>query len=523
MSPLDFRVNPSRKAQPNTVYLEHDRWDDYSFQTQYYVTYIDPFTREIIELGQVKIGEYRLESGPRDEAFQSGVRTPDVPSRFDQLDPERFFSLGQDADYYEAVARVSNEFRESYLQAMNDMAYSREIRLRAREEQVTRTSLMRTILWRTIDSQFARLATGGPINVNYELEFPVSDAPRAPRLSCKVTAHARPPENVHVLIGSNGAGKSTTLNNISSLLMKNSRNILLDHKISRQREQLANLVLVSFSAFDSFKPLIDASEGEDGLTYRYIGIKRPATTSEKDLAIAVSTHIDSEWRPSTDVELVADTIQSVTECISTEGLHERLVAALKTLENDLNLSRYDISGLVAQAGPDTDLDAELRPILDVLSSGHRIAVLTIAGLVEKAAERSLVLMDEPEAHLHPPLLSALVRSISSLLTERNGLAIIATHSPVVLQEVPKSCVHIAVNRGNEIELRTPTLETFGENVGTLTGDVFGLEVTKTGFHQLLEEVAATSTDYEEALSKFNRHLGAEARGILRSLIAAKAK
>lgn len=54
--------------------------------------------------------------------------------------------------------------------------------------------------------------------------------------------------------------------------------------------------------------------------------------------------------------------------------------------------------------------------------------------------KTLVLIDEPESHLHPPLLSAFIRALSDLLLDRNGLSIIATHSPVVLQEVPKRCV-----------------------------------------------------------------------------------
>jgi len=68
--------------------------------------------------------------------------------------------------------------------------------------------------------------------------------------------------------------------------------------------------------------------------------------------------------------------------------------------------------------------------LGKLSSGHAIVLLTITRLVE-LDERSLVLIDEPEVHLHPPLLSAFVRALSDLLIELNGVAIVATHSPVM--------------------------------------------------------------------------------------------
>jgi predicted ATP-dependent endonuclease of OLD family len=83
-----------------------------------------------------------------------------------------------------------------------------------------------------------------------------------------------------------------------------------------------------------------------------------------------------------------------------------------------------------------------RELFGALSTGHKIVLLTITRLVETVDERSIVLFDEPEAHLHPPLLSALIRALSELLISRNGVAIVATHSPVVLQEVPRTCVSI---------------------------------------------------------------------------------
>src|SRR5581483_11473983 len=104
---------------------------------------------------------------------------------------------------------------------------------------------------------------------------------------------------------------------------------------------------------------------------------------------------------------------------------------------------------------------------------------------ESVEERTLVLLDEPEAHLHPPLLSAFVRALSALLTNRNGVAIIATHSPVVVQEVPKNCVWKMRRSGAWVSMERPEAETFGENVGVLTREIFGLEVTKSGFHRML--------------------------------------
>jgi hypothetical protein len=132
------------------------------------------------------------------------------------------------------------------------------------------------------------------------------------------------------------------------------------------------------------------------------------------------------------------------------------------------------------------------------------------------------LLDEPEGHLHPPLLSAFVRALSDLLVTRNGVAIISTHSPVVLQEVPKSCVWLLWRSGREARAARPEVETFGENVGILTREVFGLEVTNSGFHQLLKAaVGEPGANYESVLGKFGGQLGAEGQAIVRSLLAIK--
>ncbi len=134
-------------------------------------------------------------------------------------------------------------------------------------------------------------------------------------------------------------------------------------------------------------------------------------------------------------------------------------------------------------------------------------------------ERTLVLLDEPEAHLHPPLLSAFVRALSDLLVNRNGVAIVATHSPVILQEVPSQCVWKIWRNGRIIQAERPTIETFGENVGVLTREVFGLEVTDAGFHQLLRTAARDAENFDDMIAKFDGKLGGEARALIRALMA----
>jgi predicted ATP-dependent endonuclease of OLD family len=264
---------------------------------------------------------------------------------------------------------------------------------------------------------------------------------------------------------------------------------------------VANVVSVSFSAFDSLDPIRAKTDKSKGPSYRYVGLKK-TSPREKD---------DSSLKD--DAALSRDMTAAAKVCL--EGARrQRWVRAIEILESDPMFAAAGLSTLVASA--DDTFFKELPRIFRRLSSGHKIVLLTITRLVETVVESTLVLMDEPETHLHPPLLSALVRSVSDLLINRNGLAIVATHSPVVLQEVPSTCVWRLDRVGFELSARRPALETFGENVGTLTNEVFGLEVTATGFHSMLTQAAYASSDYESALETFSGRVGAEGRAILRA-------
>ena len=133
----------------------------------------------------------------------------------------------------------------------------------------------------------------------------------------------------------------------------------------------------------------------------------------------------------------------------------------------------------------------------------------------------MVLIDEPESHLHPPLLSAFTRALSDLLVSRNAVAIVATHSPVVLQEVPKSCVSILRRTRLISKVDRPERETFAENVGVLTREVFGLEVSKSGFHNVLADSVVNGYSYEQIESEYDEQLGFEGKAILRAMIASR--
>ena len=134
-------------------------------------------------------------------------------------------------------------------------------------------------------------------------------------------------------------------------------------------------------------------------------------------------------------------------------------------------------------------------------------------------EKTLVFLDKPEGHLHPPLLSAFVRILSELLTDTNWVTIIATHSPVILQEVPRSRIWKLRRTGANCHAERLQIESFGQDITTLTTEIFGLEATNSGFHYLLQSLVNKYHDYDAVLRALKGQLGDEGRALVRTMVA----
>lgn len=138
-----------------------------------------------------------------------------------------------------------------------------------------------------------------------------------------------------------------------------------------------------------------------------------------------------------------------------------------------------------------DVEQPWEPVFQRLSTGHKISLNIIVQLVAQLENKSLVLIDEPESHLHPPLLAALMKGVAAALEDTNSFAVVATHSPVVLQEVAALHVQILRRYGQQTLVERPHTETFGENVGLLTRTVFNLDNAESDHEGILRDLGVT--------------------------------
>ncbi|MBM2882544.1 hypothetical protein JRC50_06870 [Streptococcus pyogenes] len=111
--------------------------------------------------------------------------------------------------------------------------------------------------------------------------------------------------------------------------------------------------------------------------------------------------------------------------------------------------------------------------------------------------------------MHPPLLSSFIRSLSQLLIKANGVAILATHSPIILQEVQKECVYKLSREMSTdfMQAVRPSNETFAEDIGSLTFDIFELEAIESGFYTLINQIVKENLSFEDSLQRFDGRMG----------------
>lgn len=488
----------------NTAYIWANNWDDFGFKCQFRLTVFNG-DGEKFEIGDLKIGKIGLEGGWVEEF---------IPENFEFLG-EEFFSLGQDKEYYQEIFdKFSKEGACELLSALRDVAFEREIYKKVEFEGSLKTSLMRTVSSTAINQQYRRIINGELVLTKYDFKYTKdrSEYYSGIDIDFSVKPESIPPTNIHAIIGRNGCGKTTLLHDMAEAALVSSHvshNMLGGGEAREgrfqssvwQSETFANVVLVSFSAFDPFKPIPDQPNKEVGTTFFYVGLKKNA----KD-GFVLKGHDD----------LKVEFVNSLDACLSQTSKSKRWLRSIEKLESDVNFSEMNL-GSVLEVDESGGQSLHAGKLFSKMSSGHAIVLLSITKMVELLEEKTLVLIDEPESHLHPPLLAAFVRSLSDILGEQNAVAIIATHSPVVLQEVPASCVWKLFRSRLEGKSERPNIETFGENVGILTKEVFGLEIVGSGFYKILSDSLGENKSYEEVVEDFNGQIGLEGRSILRGL------
>lgn len=433
------KTPPPRAVFPCVV-LVKDGWDDFTYKTSFNLHYYRK-RHAVEEIGFTKI---------LDMDNQSTV----LPDQFVTLSPRRYCSLGQSFAFYRALLRLGRETAKGILGALNDIVLDPSAATSWLATVPFDKSLLR-------ESEAVLIWNEGRPDAAWvgDMSAPIRAVKRKRARSRRFTFHcrvpyaedehvvrfefgtaARLPDRQNVLIGKNATGKTQVLRLLADALAQTSPDIE-NGRFTPRRPLFGRIVAVSYSAFDEFKRPPRAGPG----SYRYCGIYSekgqliPAAEQSRIVARAIREIMTSDrevvWRNCLALAFGADQSDRVAAILSAKKFEEH---------------------------PDTN----------ILSSGHRILAMVLTQLVANMEKDALVLFDEPEMHLHPNAMAGLMNAIHEVLEHFQSYAIIATHSPLVLQQTPSRYVRVFERDGNAPSVYTPEIECFGENLTAITEDVF---------------------------------------------------
>jgi len=506
--------------------LEQDRGNDFGFRTLYHLHLSNSAEGKpaligdvrILKRGQVPSGNLEIKVG-----------------LFEHL-TEEFCSLGISLDYYEHLSALPADVRDMALTGLRDIVRFPDFAEGFREEPGWSTSLFRDMsepsfleLARVIlDRNYSALPR---LDLERSFEMPGA-SPFMFRFGLSKNRFATElPRRIAVLIGRNGVGKSTLLARFARIAhaAPQDRSSDLLSSLGRIRPDgigFTRIIAINFSAFDSFQvPGVDPQErlqiasDIDSGTGRYIFCGVRDISQELRAEVETTPGGPAENRDRRERTLLKTNSQMLEE-------FRRMVDSIKAGKREslftevMTPLRTDVFfGNISDGKDDSLLNDSFRDTFTKCSTGHKIVLHVIASLVAYTQPKSIVLYDEPETYLHPPLLAALMHSIRIVLERQDAFAIIATHSPVVLQETLARHVQVIRREGNSITAEPPAIQTFGESIGTLTAEVFVLTTNVTDYHTVLERLSRRYADLDQIKEVFDGEISMQSTAYLMSLFA----
>ncbi|NHV10346.1 AAA family ATPase [Cronobacter turicensis] len=489
-----IKVGPPQSSSEFMIYLNPiTNWNDFSFETSFLLYY--SYGGNVVKVGEVKIGFNGQEK------FIHTYKGLD--KEFECLNNE-YFSLGQSPEYYSTLEKLPHECRVKLLIGLRDIVYDENIFEEVTDESVFVDSLSRYVSISSV-MQFRDILQSGVSlrNFGFRVNYDNGVSP-----DFIVEPNSKPPKNVHVIIGRNGVGKSHLLRTIVENIDKSNYVVTKINGEPVSVYDFGLLLYFSLSVFDKPFENVDFNEVRFSTTQtkkKYIGLYKQDNGELKDI----------------NNDLANDFSKSLYNCIYGSEIKKAVwIRIIESLEVDVNFKDLGLSNLINVS--QEEFTHESTAIFKLLSSGHAAVIYYITHVIELIENKTICIFDEPENHLHPPLLSAFIRTLSAILKENNGMAVIATHSPVVLQETPKACIWKMFRSGEiEAEFQRPTIETFGEGVGEITSEVFNLDMRKSGFYSLLEEDSKKYRSAGEVFDAYSNQIGLEGRAVVYSAMKNK--
>lgn len=450
--------------------LVADGWGDGYAHVQFNLFYFHT-ERDYDSYGLVKIIKRESEMECSEEHHYY-VKDDGLPNDFLRL-PAEFCSLGQDERYYRNIKSRFGDSYESVFMALNDAAvfpqiddafrntkyYSCLIRENEAERLIREAQLI--LQGRNVADRYRFKYRFHPIYAENDVEFEFNFRDKTRLL----------PRRIYAVIGKNGVGKTLFVSQLPLDLSNKDSDAF-----SPAKPILSKVLSIANSTFDNFKK----AENTAKLNYFHFGLTKsvgggqiPKTKDDFTAELLAATKKIRLYGRIDHLKKVLNKI------VFTEAIDELFVTVSK---NDREVLDIDTS--------------KINKLLRTMSSGESTMLYLFMCLEADIRYDSLILLDEPETHLHPDAIAELLNALDDMLEEYQSCCVMVTHSPLLIRELTSDCVYVMERDDKTVILRKPGVETIGSGLNTITDDIFGSRSVQRNYKKRISELARDYS-YEE--------------------------
>ena len=493
--------------------VEENDWNDYYYYTSYHLHVTRKRNQNDIGaryLGYIQI----MKLGQTVNEWNILRKALNGKETFERL-PKDFFSITFSIDVFKGLAQyLSIKEREEFIESFRlilkeDDPYYAQVK----DDDCFQISLLRG---GSMDSYFLLhgrellLRSGILYNLREKqitVTYANSKTPVTLDFSMvKDDASALVPNGIVAFIGKNGSGKSMALYKLAALLYASpgDRDRYLKNMGTIKPTDLgiSQLMIFSYTPFDNFilpgenvwaDLRLWAKNIEDRRgRFIFCGLRDVKKEAEFILEQKQDERGDGDNIRLKDVLLKSPAAlasesfaayQKIKEEETKKADWERCVEMMRKSQEELFELAQELESSAWLEG-----EIEWNQQFQNLSTGHKFFFHAMLHIIAYCEDNAMLLFDEPENHLQAPLLSFMLAEIREILVKRKSVLLIATHSPIILQETLANNVRIVRRRGDEVRFDKPAIETFGESFGAISSEVFDLTTDRVGYFDAIDEI-----------------------------------
>lgn len=457
----DYSYSVATPSQfPSFVLVFNDDWNDYTYRTWFCLYYY-------AENGtQNKIGELKLMCRGKNNTFGA------LNKVFDGNLGKDYCSVGIDPSYYSNIYDLFKDtpIINQLLENLRDCAYNSNIYEAFAEDDCFKTSLLREDSSSQAINEAPYLLSGKDKAAAYS--FHVHFSPEYLQGSfaewhVKLLYDALPFMRMVGLIGNNGVGKTQMLKTLV-------QSLICEDSPSNSKPMFRSCLAISSTPFDGYDKI---KADQDRISFHNFSVEQDSYRTKDKIRQCIYEIFD---RPLIYQKSMAQLYK--------EALDDMLGGTIgNILEQTEDPGKYRLN------------EDGLQTQISIMSSGQLHIFNLLTFIYSHIKLSSLLVVDEPEVHLHPQFVVVFMAMLGKILARFRSFAVIATHSPLVVREIVGENVYLMKTVDGDIPyVGKVSFETFGADASELYRNIFHYDEKMSSFYYY---VNGLGKPYDETINK----------------------